>query len=218
MEGLSDQLTEIEAKAKFQNINLQDNNLEDIYFNNLQVWYYRNSDKREPVSEEFEPVNFVSKDPNKLICSKMNDGIPLTEKDFIEEEIQLMSKLKKESLKRNEDKRLIKYLEFLNVKKNNISNSTAINTNPYPSIFASEKGYLIFERLNKKYIKTDNHLANYSFLFYALETDKFLLCTGTEFKLFLSKNYQIEIDKIDSRQSGTNKKTIAYEAIKDQYS
>lgn len=111
------------------------------------------------------------------------------------------------------------YFQYSELYQETIEPEEKVNSeiNLYPDIFTNKIGYSIFERINKKFIsQKETHLANYSFLFYALQKDNFLLCTPTEFKNFLSDNFQIELDKIDTRQSGKSKKTILYEAIKEQ--
>lgn len=89
--------------------------------------------------------------------------------------------------------------------------------NDFPKIFKSVEGFLIFNEMYSFYKNETNHLANFSFLFYAMEKE-FLICSQTEYKEFLgSERYNIEIDKIDSRQSGKNKKASLYNSIIDKY-
>lgn len=89
------------------------------------------------------------------------------------------------------------------------------NENPYPEIF-KENGFDIFEQIHDNYKDLTNVTANYSFLFYAMEKDELIHCGGTEFIKFLASNYDFHIDRIDSRQSGQNKRTNYYNAIKAQ--
>jgi len=88
-------------------------------------------------------------------------------------------------------------------------------TNQYPRIFKNAKGFSLFNSLHEAYKSETNVVANYSFVFLALEHDEFIHCGGTEFIKFLSKNFDIQINRIDSRQSGTNKRTNLYESFKD---
>ena len=89
--------------------------------------------------------------------------------------------------------------------------------NDFPKIFNSVEGFLIFNEMYTFYKNETNHLANFSFLYYAMEKD-FLVCSQTEYKEFLSnEKYNIEIDKIDSRQSGKNKKANLYNSIIEKY-
>ena len=82
-------------------------------------------------------------------------------------------------------------------------------------IFKNNIGFLVFTKMFELYKTETNDLANFSFLFYAMEKD-FLVCSQTEFRGFLrSAKYNIDIEKIDSRQSGNNKKTKLYNSIKE---
>lgn len=86
--------------------------------------------------------------------------------------------------------------------------------NKYPRIFKNEKSFLLFESLHEEFKDKPNLTANYSFIYYAMDKDKFVICGGTEFIKFLSEEYEIEIDRIDSRQSGSNNRLPFYNKIK----
>jgi hypothetical protein len=107
---------------------------------------------------------------------------------------------------------------FLTNKEPKLTEILNIETNPHETTFNDVTAFKFFEALHNIY-KSNNRvlLANYSFIFYAMKTDLFIVCTGAEFITFLSKFYQIDIDKIDSRQSGTNKKTTLYDAKKELF-
>lgn len=116
IEGLFQVLNEIEAKAKYSIINADNSNLDEVYNHNLKVWYYRKSDKRDLVNEEIEPINFKSKDPDSLNCSRSVNGVSLSESLFIEEELLLLSKLNRVSLQLDEKVHYDNYINFLNSK------------------------------------------------------------------------------------------------------
>ncbi|TVZ23453.1 hypothetical protein JM84_2378 [Dokdonia sp. Hel_I_63] len=86
---------------------------------------------------------------------------------------------------------------------------TISQENPHPLIFRSLEGFLIFEKLHNDYKKEKYHLANYSFLFYALERDGLLNSTQKSFRDFLATQ-NIFIDKIDARQAGRDNKKVNY--------
>ncbi|WP_028871011.1 hypothetical protein [Psychroserpens burtonensis] len=83
------------------------------------------------------------------------------------------------------------------------------NQNPHPRIFEDSYSYNLFLKMNEYYSSNKNDVANYSFLFYAMQNDNFIICGNKEFIEFLSSIY-IYIDRIDSRQSGTNNKYDLY--------
>lgn len=89
--------------------------------------------------------------------------------------------------------------------------------NKYPRIFKNKRSLNIFESLHEKYEEKPNPTANYSFIFYAMEKDKFVICGGSEFIKFLSQEFRVEIDRIDSRQSGSNNRTLLYNQTKNFY-
>lgn len=88
-----------------------------------------------------------------------------------------------------------------------------IQVNPYPAIFKN-KGYKVFERMHDNYKDKSNPVANYSFLYYAMQHDELIHCGGAEFIDFLATK-DVSLDRIDSRQSGHNKRKDYYDEIKD---
>lgn len=90
-----------------------------------------------------------------------------------------------------------------------------VKENKYLEIFKNDLGYSIFLGLHNIYKLKPKQQANYSFLFYALDKD-YLVCSGSDFITFLSK-LNIHIDKIDSRQSGTNNKRDLFNSIQDKF-
>lgn len=93
--------------------------------------------------------------------------------------------------------------------------------NNHPKIFKNDKGFTIFFKMFSHYkTETKTELANFSFLFFAMEKD-FLVCSQTDFVNFLaSEKYNIHIDKIDSRQwrfdMNQNKKSKLFNSIKEK--
>lgn len=90
-----------------------------------------------------------------------------------------------------------------------------VKENKYLEIFKNDLGYSIFLELYNIYKLKPKQQAYYSFLFYALDKD-YLVCSGSDFITFLSK-LNIHIDKIDSRQSGTNNKRDLFNSIQDKF-
>lgn len=91
--------------------------------------------------------------------------------------------------------------------------------NEFDKIFKSDIGFTIFTKMFELYGNETNDLANFSFLFYAMEKE-FLVCSQTKFKEFLrNEKYNIEIEKIDNRQwfldMNKNKKSKLYNSIKE---
>lgn len=95
-----------------------------------------------------------------------------------------------------------------------LNDNNKIEFNNFPGIFRSKEGLVLFEKMDNFYKNKSNELANYSFLFYALDNDKYLVCSQKEFLEFL-ENRSIILNKIDSRQSGMdNKRRDLYDSIR----
>lgn len=90
----------------------------------------------------------------------------------------------------------------------------AKGVNPYPTIFKDNRAFLIFERLHDSYKKDENECANYSFVYFAMKKDELIICRPVDFINHLSDIHQIEIDRIDTRQLGKNKRANLYNLIK----
>lgn len=84
-------------------------------------------------------------------------------------------------------------------------------------IFKNDIGFSLFVKMFEFYKNETTHLANFSFLFFAMEKD-FLVCSQADFKEFLrDEKYNIDIEKIDYRQLDwqQSKKANLYNSIKE---
>ncbi len=87
-----------------------------------------------------------------------------------------------------------------------------------PKEFTSLSAYKIFGSLLSTYKNEPNKKgANFSFLYYAMDKDGFLTVNATKFRKFLLDNYNIEVDRTESRYSGTNYRTKHYNQTKEIY-
>ena len=108
-----------------------------------------------------------------------------------------------------------KYLTNVKPQPKEIDKPDEVKENKYLEIFKNDLGYSIFLELHNIYKLKPKQQAYYSFLFYALDKD-YLVCSGSDFITFLSK-LNIHIDKIDSRQSGTNNKRDLFNSIQNKF-
>ena len=92
-----------------------------------------------------------------------------------------------------------------------------LKSNKFKTIFKNNLSFTLFEKLHDNYKGNSNTLANYSFIFFSLKKDDLIVCSGSNFIKFLSEHYDIQIDKLDSRQYGKNSKTKLYDAFKASY-
>jgi hypothetical protein len=92
--------------------------------------------------------------------------------------------------------------------------STKLFANQYERIFNSDFAFTLFEIMHELYKDENTPLANYSFLYFAMCKNEYVICGATDFKKFLA-NYDISIDKIDTRQCKNPKKLKLYLSKKD---
>ena len=78
-------------KVKFKNLKPDFSNIVEVYNNNLNIWYYFNSDivtKKDGTKEVNSKIdtinNVILLNPENFIFSKKKDGFDLSEVDFID--------------------------------------------------------------------------------------------------------------------------------------
>lgn len=146
----------------------------------------------------------IGEDFNNII--KLFDGITSLD------EIQIANKVSKTS--KQEIKKI--ELEYLENKQPQTSKKDKIDRvkTKYSHIF-SNNGFVVFEKIHAIYKNKKNPGANYSFLFYAMVKDNLIHSSGIEFIEFLSTNYNLHLDRIDSRQAGQNTRKDYYNEVKN---
>ncbi|RXG31793.1 hypothetical protein [Leeuwenhoekiella marinoflava] len=139
-------------------------------------------------------------------------------KEVLSPKIKALIKLHKKSAgKANIDAKVTyaanEYLKF-------ISRNAAYIENPHKDVFLDDKAYWIFKELHEIHKDKKSKLANYSRIYWIMKEDKppQIICSNTRFvELLNTENYNIGIDRIDSRHSGSgNKIQSLYERIRDE--
>lgn len=90
--------------------------------------------------------------------------------------------------------------------------------NPHIRIFKNQFSYELFEKLQET---VSNELADYSFIYRRMINDEFIYESvgESEFRRFLSVNYEVEIDKMKQLHiCSTDKKEQLYTSIKNSIS
>lgn len=106
------------ALLQFKRISPDYSNIDEVYTNNLNVWYAYNSDHKESKdSTEIVITNGVLENPDNFIFSKTKSGFELSEVDFIDSEFQKFESLDIEKLSLIEKKQYTFYTDFLNKKR-----------------------------------------------------------------------------------------------------
>jgi hypothetical protein len=104
----------------FKHIKPDFNNIDEVYINNLNVWYINFSDITPTTKDgkDIEITNGILLNPDNVIISKTKGGFELTEIDFINYELKLLNQCN--NLNTIETKQFEYYKDFLNKKKINI--------------------------------------------------------------------------------------------------
>jgi hypothetical protein len=104
----------------FKHIKPDFSNIDEVYINNLNVWYINFSDIRPTTKDgkDIEITNGILLNPDNVIISKTKGGFELTEIDFINYELKLLNQCNK--LNTIETKQFEYYKDYLNKKKINI--------------------------------------------------------------------------------------------------
>jgi len=112
-------------------------------------------------------------------------------------------------------KRIDEFIFFLTKQPTTIT-QPQLEQNKYHKIFSDDLGYTLFNEWHKQHKTETKLLANFSFIYIALDKDSLVVCNQPDYIEFLSQlDPPIIIDKVDSRQQGNdNKKYKLYEANK----
>ncbi|TRO65494.1 hypothetical protein [Christiangramia sabulilitoris] len=195
-------------------------NVEEIYNNNLCVWYFNNSDERSVESDEFVPVNGVAKDIGKLNFSKYQDGLELTEKDFIENELSHIAKLDLSLLKKPSYKKQVK--KYINLLHSKLRDDEKLPMEGgHLSIFAPG-AFQLWEVLFEEWKINENSRADVSFIFEAMRRDRLIHPTVSKvnFRDWINETYEISLKKIEFtniKQSNNRHRLSTYSNLKQAY-
>jgi|NGEPerStandDraft_5_1074534.scaffolds.fasta_scaffold03873_3 hypothetical protein len=156
----------------------------DFFFNKrYQTWVYNNSHKKDEA--EKEKMFFLLKHDargnitNAKFSGTTMDGIPLTEKDYIKLEFINLNTLFSYKMTFDEHKRVEYYRDFLEKKTKEEhlqkeDQKIKRETYPYPEVFRNSEAHSLFERLYNSKKDTNNHLADFSFIYRRMYKDDLL--------------------------------------------
>ncbi|HEY6143088.1 MAG TPA: hypothetical protein VIV55_06595 [Flavobacterium sp.] len=190
-------IQDYENRYRYNLMCFVDENNSELDFLNSELKLYKSyaAGLREQMNNSSDDISSMLKDLRVVEKITKIDKII----DFIEIGIFRLEEVKKDMLKTQEN-------------KTRDTDKLLINT--HNKIFSSDFAYTLFDKMKGFYNKESIDLANYSFLFYAMQKDNFVICTNIDFVKLLF-TYNIYLDKIDSRQSGKNKKLKLYDSIKE---
>jgi len=210
---------------------LSPENVETIYNKRLQSYYFDHSREVKFTPDydgkEYDTQgNIINAEFDKIYKT----GVPIPEKDFIKQQLKSIEKVPLIGLKQHEKALLSYYKDYLDLRLN-ATNETQqsketkpdevkkeLTKNRYAKIFNNDLGFTLFNKMYEYYKdETLKKLANFSFLFYAMQ-EEFLVCNQKEFLDFIGNDeYQISISKIDSRQYKAENKTKLYNSTKQSF-
>ena len=92
---------------------------------------------------------------------------------------------------------------------------TELPENKFEKIFVNKVGYNLFLKWHSFYKGSTTKLADYSYLFNMMTIDNLVVCRNKDFIKFLGEDFEIIIEKIDSRYTGKDsKKHPLYQSTK----
>lgn len=107
-----------DAKLLFIRVEPNRNNIEDVYTNNQNLWFYQNSDNvGTKGNAEVEVTNGVFKNPDNFTFSKTQNGFELSEIDFIDAQFKQLDIIDFNNLTLTEKKQFTFYTDYLNEKR-----------------------------------------------------------------------------------------------------
>lgn len=201
-------LTNNKTIIAFSYIKPDFSNIDEVYTNNLNVWYCNNSDIR-PTTKDgkgIEITNGILLNPDNVIISKKLCGFELTEIDFINSELKLLNECT--NLNPIETKQFEYYKDYLNKKKIN----TEWTLNDYYIRYIETKQFYNFftNRIykNHEYNSIKDHLNATN------ERFKYILNRlNTEDKKELINDYKDQLTQLKSKQTQSKFIELINEAI-----
>jgi hypothetical protein len=120
MDNFKKSLSQVFIKVKFTDIKPDKSNINEVYNNNINIWYYFNSDSvlkkdgTKKISSKLDTFNNVFLlNPTNFIFCKTQNGFKLTEIDFINSELKLCEELNFDKLSITENKQFEFYKNYL---------------------------------------------------------------------------------------------------------
>lgn len=212
------------TKFLFSYIKTDFSNLDEVYQNNLNLWFCNNSDEKTTKdSKGIEITNGILLNPDNIIFSKTKNGFELTEIDFINNQIKDINKLDFESLTFAEKKQFEAYKSFLSNKQNppqQVENfkPDEVKKELYNHIF-KDNAFEVFEKYHTTKNLAENCKTDLNLLFQLFKKDNLFLET-VELKHYIkwlnsTYNYSlIELKRVDIKTRPNIQRTNDYKEYK----
>tara|TARA_R110000744_G_scaffold376199_1_gene490292 strand:- start:76 stop:801 length:726 start_codon:yes stop_codon:yes gene_type:complete len=217
-------------RAKFTNIKPDKSNIDKVYLNNINIWYYLNSDSvikkdgNKEVRSKLDTINnVILLNPENFIFCKTQNGFKLTEDDFINAELKRFEELDVNKLLLAENKQFEYYKNFLLNKLEKPQQLQDIKPDEikkelYNNIFKDNSIYL-FEKYFDNKSMTFQSRTDFRFLFEQMKKDNLIHDTVTlgQYIKFIGKYgyYETELKAIELDALKNIQRTKDYNEYKD---
>tara|TARA_R110000803_G_scaffold23303_1_gene57293 strand:+ start:1660 stop:2385 length:726 start_codon:yes stop_codon:yes gene_type:complete len=217
-------------RAKFTNIKPDKSNIDKVYLNNINIWYYLNSDSvikkdgNKEVRSKLDTINnVILLNPENFIFCKTQNGFKLTEDDFINAELKKFEELDVNKLLLAENKQFQYYKNFLLNKLEKPQQLQDIKPDEikkelYNNIFKDNSIYL-FEKYFENKSMTFQSRTDFRFLFEQMKKDNLIHDTVTlgQYIKFIGKYeyYEKELKAIELDALKNIQRTKDYNEYKD---
>ena len=217
-------------RAKFTNIKPDKSNIDKVYLNNINIWYYLNSDSvikkdgNKEVRSKLDTINnVILLNPENFIFCKTQNGFKLTEDDFINAELKRFEELDVNKLLLAENKQFEYYKNFLLNKLEKPQQLQDIKPDEikkelYNNIFKDNSIYL-FEKHFENKSMTFQSRTDFRFLFEQMKKDSLIHDTVTlgQYIKFIGKYeyYEKELKAIELDALKNIQRTKDYNEYKD---
>ena len=217
-------------RAKFTNIKPDKSNIDKVYLNNINIWYYLNSDSvikkdgNKEVRSKLDTINnVILLNPENFIFCKTQNGFKLTEDDFINAELKRFEELDVNKLLLAENKQFQYYKNFLLNKLEKPQQLQDIKPDEikkelHNNIFKDNSIYL-FEKYFDNKSMTFQSRTDFRFLFEQMKKDSLIHDTVTlgQYIKFIGKYeyYEKELKAIELDALKNIQRTKDYNEYKD---
>lgn len=211
------------AKRSYQKIKPDAINIDEVYRNNLLLYYYSNSDykknKSKVDSDGFQQniVNDWINEPQNLEYCQTKDGFKITENDFLDFELERLEYyINEKELLLTEKKQYRFYKNFLLKKLSQQAETKkpdAEKTEMHPEIFKNNKFEVWQSMFDAFNITESNYSTDIDFMFEVMKYNDYIHShIGlTNIRNWINEKYEISFEKIryTDPKSNANKKRLA---------
>ena len=216
-------------RAKFTNIKPDKSNIDKVYLNNINIWYYLNSDSvikkdgNKEVRSKLDTINnVILLNPENFIFCKTQNGFKLTEDDFINAELKKFEELDVNKLLLAENKQFQYYKNFLLNKLEKPQQLQDIKPDEikkelHNNIF-KDNAFEVWQSMFEKFKITESNRTDIDFMFEVMKYHNLIYdnIKYVDIQNWINSVYEISFDKIkftDHKAKSNDKRLIIYNDI-----